>query len=352
MESNARHGQSAKWGAGLLSVVLAACGAGPAAPGEPARVTPAPDGTAVPAAASAPETPPRCPDEAPIPPAPGAASQMPRMHPAVTKAYRVDVCYWGTLDIEIARDSYLHSLHGAEPSEHALPVFPRLAAADRAVPYERSARACVVALSLVDPPTPVDGPLAEYAPFTLSLTKDIASAVQYYGSQEYLKDGFATGRDLHARLVRGFAQLARMRTAMSAAMDVYEKQRPASLCARDDAERTAQACFEKARAVIRRLGAGQGGVAAGKPDLDALAACAGARDASSGPPWVMMFPTLQSFSELASHAQVATDGRLGVDDRVELSTRFENVIEARYRAASRAVTLSAQPPPASSAAPP
>jgi hypothetical protein len=46
-----------------------------------------------------------------------------RMDPLSMKEYRVDVCYFGTLTLKQARDSYLASLAGAEPSEKKLPNF-------------------------------------------------------------------------------------------------------------------------------------------------------------------------------------------------------------------------------------
>src|SRR5262245_8769498 len=46
-----------------------------------------------------------------------------KIDPQATKEYRVDVCYFGTMTLRQAREAYLSSLGGAEPSEKKLPSF-------------------------------------------------------------------------------------------------------------------------------------------------------------------------------------------------------------------------------------
>lgn len=340
---------------GLSACLATACSAGPPAVSGPSKG--AAQGTNVPASSAPPPVAtstlaPTCPDEGPIlveiATESGGSQRVMKVHPAVMKAYRIDVCYWGTLDIEAARASYLRSLGGAEPSAKAIPVFPRLTTTDRLVPYERSARVCEVALSLTEPPTPVDGALSELTPLASALAKDLASAVRYYGSQEYQKDGFALGRELHSRLILGFGQLDKVRSRMTSALTTYESQRPTAVCAKDDGERAALDCVEKARVVARRLRTATSAPPGAATDLDDLARCAAAVEASAqtpaGTPWAtMMSPSLKAFSDYVAQIRQSPDGRIDVDAQVETSSRFVSVVESKFRATSRAMTMRAQP---------
>src|ERR1700690_1813611 len=46
-----------------------------------------------------------------------------KIDPQTMKDYRLDVCYYGTLSLRQARDSYLASLGKDEPSEKKIPTF-------------------------------------------------------------------------------------------------------------------------------------------------------------------------------------------------------------------------------------
>lgn len=53
---------------------------------------------------------------------PGAA-ELKKPDPLVTKSYRADACYYGSLALKQARDAYVASLGGAEPSADKIPDF-------------------------------------------------------------------------------------------------------------------------------------------------------------------------------------------------------------------------------------
>lgn len=50
-------------------------------------------------------------------------SELKKPDPLVTKSYRADACYYGSLALKQARDAYLASLGGAEPSADKIPDF-------------------------------------------------------------------------------------------------------------------------------------------------------------------------------------------------------------------------------------
>lgn len=84
-----------------LGLGLMACGDDPPAGPEGA----APDASALPGATAQVREPPKRPD------------------PVVTKTYRADACLYGSMALKQARDAYLASLGGAEPSPDKIPEF-------------------------------------------------------------------------------------------------------------------------------------------------------------------------------------------------------------------------------------
>src|SRR6187402_1571919 len=54
---------------------------------------------------------------------PRAPNPMAKVDPQAMKEYRTDVCYFGTLTLRQARDTYFASLGKDEPSEKKIPIF-------------------------------------------------------------------------------------------------------------------------------------------------------------------------------------------------------------------------------------
>ena len=353
-----------------------------------------------------------------------------KVDPQATKDYRVDVCYFGTMTLRQARDAYLASLGGAEPSEKKLPSFggtpaptaaaagsgtpaagaatakpatppattakpttppaaataapavsgkpaagapsgapaasgaPNAAPGDRRpfdvalrAPHERNARACSVAAGLKDVAMgDVDTALQAYAPFAMELAKNIATATTYYQREEYKKDSFAKGKELHKQLVDGFNKLDEMSGKLGDALDAWRKAHPADPAKQDEGEKVAMAAFADARdamtsAAMKKPNAQGFKDAAGKLEksLDALK-----QFASSHPtdPWSkMMVPSLESMLKAVKEAEskVTEKGTDG-DTLLMLTNSFVSVIEARYRALSRSTTMKAAPPVPAAAA--
>lgn len=379
-----------------------------------------------------------------------------KVDPQATKDYRVDVCYFGTMTLRQARDAYLASLGGAEPSDKKLPSFggapaptsptapatsgapkpgapgampgkpgapatppvtapakpttppaatpakpatpaasgtpatppvkPSASGAPVApgaggaptpgaapgeppgrrpfdvalrAPHERNARACSVAAGLKDVAMgDVDTTLQAYAPFAVELAKSIATATTYYQREEYKKDSFAKGKELHKQLVEGFNKLDEMQAKLGDALDGWRKAHPADAAKQDDGEKVAMAAFADARDSILAVATKKANVAGFKEasgklekSLDALKAFAASHPTD---PWSkMMVPSLESMLKAAKEADSkVTDKGVDGDTLLVLTNSFVSVIEARYRALSRSTTMKAAPPaPAATAAP-
>ena len=202
----------------------------------------------------------------------------------------------------------------------------------------------------------VDTALQAYAPFAMELAKNIATATTYYQREEYKKDSFAKGKELHKQLVDGFNKLDEMSGKLGDALDAWRKAHPADPAKQDEGEKVAMAAFADARdamtsAAMKKPNAQGFKDAAGKLEksLDALK-----QFASSHPtdPWSkMMVPSLESMLKAVKEAEskVTEKGTDG-DTLLMLTNSFVSVIEARYRALSRSTTMKAAPPVPAAAA--
>jgi hypothetical protein len=351
-----------------------------------------------------------------------------RVDPVSTKDYRIDVCYFGTLTLRQARDAYLASLGGAEPSEKKVPNFggivtppagstaPATSGAPSAkpsaapsakpsvapgasgtakaagsaagsaapagqtpiaamgaepphrpfdialrAPHERNARACSVAAGLKDAPMgDLDTALQAYAPFAVELAKTIATATMYYQREEYKKDSFAKGKELHKQLTDAFAKLDENQDKLGAAIDAWRKAHPPDVAKQDEAEKLATAAFNDARDVMLAVFPKKPNVAGFKDATGrlekSLAALKTFAASNNNDPWSkMMAPSLESMLKAAKDAEPKlTDKGIDGDTLLVLTNTFVSVIESKYRALSRSLTMKAQPPaaqPAASGAP-
>jgi hypothetical protein len=369
-----------------------------------------------------------------------------KVDPQATKDYRVDVCYFGTMTLRQARDAYLASLGGAEPSEKKLPSFggapaptaptapttsgaakpgtpaatpakpatppaatpakpatppaatpakpatppatsgapaakpaasgmPAASGAPAAAapgdqpgrrpfdvalraPHERNARACSVAAGLKDVAMgDVDTALQTYAPFAVELAKAIQTATTYYSREEYKKDAFAKGKELHKQLVEAFGKLDDMEGKLGTALDAWRKAHPADAAKQDEGEKVAMAAYDDARNAILAVATTKPNVAGFKDSsakLDkSLEALKGFAASHPQDPWSkMMVPSLESMLKAAKEAESkVTDKGVDGDTFLVLTNSFVSVIEARYRALSRSTTMKAAPPTPAAAAP-
>jgi hypothetical protein len=305
---------------------------------------------------------------------------MPKVDPQTLKEYRADVCFFGSLALRQARDAYLGSLGKDEPSEKKIPSFggaptpvaqgplkaapgvvakpgaapPERPAPERGrgdmtvrAPYERNARACVVASNVKEPAmSEVDTAIAAFAPFSLELSKTIATASAYYQREEYKADKFAKGKALHKQLVEQFAKLAGLQDKVGDAIVAYRKEHAVDTSKLSDGEKAVRQAVEDARALMMGLLAKKVDPAAYKAQLDKLtasvAALKTAAAANPSEPWEkVVLPSLEALVKHATELKV-TDKPLSGEDVYAVAGPFTSVIEANQRATSRALVAKAK----------
>ncbi|WP_437690690.1 DUF3829 domain-containing protein [Sorangium sp. So ce176] len=332
-------------------------------------------------------------------------SPIAKVDPQSMKEYRVDACYFGTLSLRQARDAYLASLGKDEPSEKKIPSFgledqakpgdaksllpakpptpttgaaapkttalppgaaaPKAAAAAAAkgapgerrpinigarAPYERNARACTVALSLKEPAMPdVDAALSEYAPFASELAKNIATAANYYQREEYKKDSFAKGKELHAKLLAGFEKLDAHSDKLGLAVSAWHASHLPDLSKADEGQKAAIAALEDARALMVMLASKNVDPAAVKTALQKLETSAAALkthgSTNQTDPWSkIMVPAFDNFLRdmKAAEPKLTDKGISSPSLYLPVVTGFVSLIEGKHRALSRSLMAKAQ----------
>jgi len=337
---------------------------------------------------------------------------MARIDPQAMKNYRIDICYYGTLSLRQARDSYLASLGKDEPSEKKIPNFgspiadaakpgaagSAAAAAPKAppapapkpvassapaatsgaaekpsptlgrpfdfalrAPHERNARACSASIALKDPVMPgVDEALVVFAPYAVELAKDIATATSYYQREEYKKDSFTKGKELHKKLLEEFAKLDEQEEKLGAALDAYRKAHPADPAKMEEGEKITVATFEDARQVVMILAEKKVDPAGHKANIEKLDKSVEALKtfsaAHAGDTWSKILAApLEAFLRISKETKVTEKG-VGAEDFLNLVTSFTGLVEARQRGLQRSMITKGQvtqiaAPPGDSAAP-
>lgn len=328
---------------------------------------------------------------------------VPRPDPQSMKDYRIDICYFGTLTLRQARDSYLASLGKDEPSEKKIPSFgiptppappgaasagsaaappaptatpvlrprkePGPSAADGSksatagaappppherrpfdlnlrAPHERNARACSAATSLKEPPMgDVDTTLAAFAPFATELAKDISATNNYYQREEYKKDGFAKGKELHKKLLDEFQKLDELQDKLGNAITAWRKDHRPDPSKQDEGEKVVVATLDDAREVL--LAVIPKKIDGLQPKLDKLdksvASLKEYNAAHAADTWSkIMIGPFDAFLKTAKEAKLTPNG-LEPDTLLNLITNFSSLIEARQRAISRAMMLKGVP---------
>ncbi|WP_438008721.1 DUF3829 domain-containing protein [Sorangium sp. So ce321] len=334
-------------------------------------------------------------------------SPIAKVDPQSMKEYRVDACYFGTLSLKQARDAYLASLGKDEPSEKKVPSFgtedqskpgdagkavlpakpptpttpaaPKTTATPPAAtaappggsakagpakpderrpinigaraPYERNARACTVALSLKDPAMPdVDAALSEYAPFATELAKNIAAASNYYQREEYKKDSFAKGKELHTKLLADFEKLDAHSDKLGLAVSAWHASHLPDLAKADEGQKAALTALEDARTLMLTLASKNLDPAAARTQLQKLETSAAALKAhgttNQTDPWSkIMAPALDNFIRdvKAAEPKLTDKGISSPALYLPVVTSFVSLIEGKHRALSRSLTAKGQP---------
>jgi hypothetical protein len=320
-----------------------------------------------------------------------------KIDPQTMKEYRMDVCYFGTQTLRQARDAYFASLGKDEPSEKRIPSFggakpgdakpatptasgapkppaagsgaatPPPAAGSAAArgpgerdmrrpfdvamraPHERNARACTVAAGHKDPPMPdVDPAVQAFAPYAVELAKNIAAASTYYQREEYKKDSFAKGKELHKKLVDDFAKLDEMSDKLGAAIDKWRKEHPADASKFEEAQKLASTAFDDARAVMLGVIGKKPDPAAHKAGVEKLEKSAeglksfGSSHQTDAWPKIMT-PAFDAFVKASKEASdKITDKGLDNEAFLAMITSFTSLVESKQRALSRSMIAKGQ----------
>jgi len=335
-----------------------------------------------------------------------------KVDPQTMKEYRSDVCYFGTLTLKQARDAYLASLGKDEPSEKKIPSFggaaappmppgmpgkdgkPATAPKDPAAkptappkdpaakgpepggakpkpderkpfnfamraPHERNARACTVAAGLKEPAMPdTDAALATFAPFAVELAKNIAAATNYYQREEYKKDSFEKGKELHKKLIADFEKLDEMSDKLGTAVLAWHKSHPPDLAAAEEGHKVALTAFQDARTTMVSL-------IGKKIELDAYKAALKKLEESAealktfgtshqADPWPkIMSPSVDAFIRAIKDAEpkITADKGIDPDAFLPIVTSFTSLVEAKHRALSRSLIAKGQTQPGRPAQP-
>lgn len=370
------------------------------------------------------------------PPGRLATGPFPRIDPQAMKNYRLDMCYYGTLTLRQARESYLASLGKDEPSEKKIPNFgvttasltgpqaptmsparpgppglstpPSKAAPPPAAkplgplpitpvkpgspasivralgagkadagtaptpapivtapqvpdrrpfdfairaPHERNARTCTAALTLREPAMgDVDTLLATYAPFAVDLAKDITAANSYYIREEYKKDGFAKGKELHKKLLEEFGKLDEQQDKLGAAIAAFRKEHAPDPSKLDEGEKMVDATFDEAREVLlgvlpKKIEGEPAKIEKFEKSLEALKDWSGKNTSDT---WSkIMIPPFDAFLKVSKDAKISYNG-IDNESFLTMINNFTNIVEAHQRAVSRALIAHNQaqlPPP-------
>lgn len=328
-----------------------------------------------------------------------AMAPVPKIEPQAMKDYRLEVCYFGTLTLRQARDAYLSSLGKDEPSEKKIPNFgmpPALppaslipppitapgagsagptpsgsarAAAPVAIPapsgsvgmgrrmadmglrapHERNARACTVAAGLKEPAMPdVDAALKDFAPFALELSRNIAAASVYYQREEFAKDKFEKGKELHKKLVADFAKLDELSDKLAVAVNAHREKNPVDSTKLEEGEKAVLQAYTDARAIVGLLLTKKIDAAAYKTAIGniekSIEAVKAVSTKNTNDVWTKItVPSLEAFLKGARDAEgKITDKGLPSDAFLQLVNTFTAVIEGKHRALSRSLIAKGQ----------
>ncbi len=326
-----------------------------------------------------------------------AMAPIPKIEPQAMKEYRLEVCYFGTLTLRQARDAYLASLGKDEPSEKKIPNFGmpspapapalapglvpsaglagkpapsssakapgvahavpsgsagigrRMADLGLRAPHERNARACTVASGLKEPVmADVDAALKDFAPFALELSRNIAAASVYYQREEYTKDKFEKGKELHKKLLADFGKLDELSSKLGDAINAYREKNPVDASKLDDNEKGVLQAYTDARTIMGLLVTKKIDAAAYKKSLESLDKSVGAvkelGTKNANDTWSKItMPSFEAFLKGARDAEAKlSDKGLPPDVFLQLVNTFTAVIEAKHRALSRALIAKGQ----------
>jgi hypothetical protein len=196
-----------------------------------------------------------------------------------------------------------------------------------------------VATTLKEPAMPeVDPALAAFAPYAVELAKNIAQAQNYYQREEYKKDSFEKGKELHKKLVADFGKLDELHEKLGTAVLAWREKHPPDLSKAEEGQKAATAAFEDARAVMISL---LGKTIEKDAYLAAVKKLEGSAEAlksygagHQADPWPkIMSPQVDSFLRALKEADLPA--KIQPDTFIPVINAFTALVEAKHRALSR-----------------
>ena len=215
-------------------------------------------------------------------------------------------------------------------------------------PHERNARACTEAAGHKEPPMPdLDAAVGSFAPYAVELAKNIAATSAYYQREEYKKDSFAKGKELHKKLVEDFKKLDEQQAKLGEAVTAWRKAHAPDASKLEEGQKVMYASLDDARTlmhgVIERKDAAalKENIAKLEKSVEALKAF-GAANVTD--PWSKITaPAFESFLKAAKEAEAkTTDKGTEVEPFLALVNTFSALIESRHRALTRSLVAKGQ----------
>lgn len=162
--------------------------------------------------------------------------EAPPISKGTLKRMRVELCLFGVVGLEVARDAYWESLGNDTPRAGNTPSFgsypewetrrrkgkPSLAEEMGRLPFDRHVRSCASAKHLKEPPyAKLDPELATFDKLISELNRTVSDAARYYARNEWSRDGFKKGHEYHQSLSDTFSGLDAAAATYAKAVDAW-----------------------------------------------------------------------------------------------------------------------------------
>jgi len=281
-----------------------------------------------------------------------------RSKPVLSKAtlrqHRMELCYFGVVGLEVAREAYWDSLGDEQPNADNVPNFgrypeymrrrgrrnePSLSEKMGRLPFDGQVRSCASANSQKDK---THGTLVKalppFAEYVAVVSKAVFDASRYYARDEYKRDDFKKGLELHDKLSDELAKLdqtvAQFRPAFRRWLEARPELTEASKL--DAAGKLATGAVDEARRLALMLL---------EPSPDAAAVTAAVKAAGKASKTLsdhgkshadakhpkIVAPKVAAL--VAAAKKLATIGReLTPTERYSISSAFLEVLQANHRA--------------------
>jgi Protein of unknown function (DUF3829) len=276
----------------------------------------------------------------------------PRLKKATMKRYRAEVCYFGSLGVPYARESYWSSLGSDDPTPINIPNFgtypehePRkpggripLAAKMGRLPFEHHLRACASAKALAKGKwSELDEALETFDAVASVAARTLGDAARYYAREEHRRDDFRKGRELHQKLSDELASFEEAHAAYGvvfrkwvAGVEEFEEAKELDEGGKLSAK-ALSAARQVAFAFLEKDTPAQDELEPHMADLKAaLSALKSTHEADRKPP----HPRLVAPKLEALIARVESTTKLDAESRYRLARAYAAVVDADQRALS------------------